>query len=289
MRRFEDHNPITVAFYFLCVIGLTMFSMNPMILILSLCAGVLTLCLYTHPRASSYVFGAGLFVVLAIINPLVVHRGATVLFYLNSRPFTLEALLYGLTAAAMVVAALCWLRALSGFMTSDKVLYLFSRLSPKLALLLSMAIRYLKLFRQRWRKTQQAQKALGLYDDGNLIDAVRGRARVFSILMTWALENGVVTADSMDARGYGSRRRSSFALFRFHLSDGILILLFLSLTALTAAGLITAHIDYYPDLDLILFSPLSVAGYLSYGVLTLTPIILNTKEAIRWHSLRSGI
>ena len=289
MRRFEEYNPLTTAVYYLCVIFVTMFSMDPVILAVSLISSVLTFCLYWNGKARDHLFALVLFLILMLINPLVSHNGVTVLFYLNDRPFTLEATLYGAAAAAMVTAALYRLRSFTREMTSDKLIYLTGRLSPKLSLLLSMAIRYVALFKHRWQVIRDSQKALGLFDDGNLIDAIRGRVRVLNILVTWALEQGIVTAESMEARGYGSRRRTSFAIYRITATNVLLILLILGLTTVTAFGVHAAAIDYYPSVAMDLSSPLSLAGYFCYGLVSILPVIINTKEAIKWRCLRSEI
>lgn len=289
MKRFDELNPAAVFVYYAAVTVVTMFSMNPVIIGIALLSSLLCYCLYAKGSMRVHLFSLALFLVLAVINPLVVHNGVTVLFYLNSRPITLEATLYGVSAAATVTATLYRLRSLSHDFTSDKLLYLFSRISPKAALILSMALRYVSLFKVRWHKVQDAQQALGLYRDGNLIDAVHGRLRVLSILMTWSLENGVVTAQSMDARGFGSRRRSSYAIFRFRITDLLFILLTLALTGGSAAALISAHFDYYPAVDAALLSPLSITGYAAFAILSVMPVIINTKEAVKWRRLTSAI
>ena len=89
--------------------------------------------------------------------------------------------------------------------------------------LLSMTLRYIPLFRGQVRKTQQAQKALGLYKEDSIPDSIRGGIRIFSVMVSWALENGVITADSMTARGYGTKRRSHFSVFRFRREDALLL------------------------------------------------------------------
>ena len=86
-----------------------------------------------------------------------------------------------------------------------------------------MAVRNLALFRAQMHKIQTSQRALGLYREGHLIDDLRGGLRVFSILLTWALENGIITANSMEARGYGGGKRSSFTYFRWHTADVMLL------------------------------------------------------------------
>ena len=288
MRRFFEYNPAAVMLYFIAVTGITMFTVNPVIVGLSLFASALNFALYTKGGLKSHIFSAILFVVLAAANPLFVHRGMTVLFYLNDRPITLEAAVYGVTAAGTVVASLYWLRLLGKVMTSDRLLYLFGRISPKIALILSMAIRYVELFRARWRRIQDAQRALGLYDDGNLIDALKGRARVLSILITWSLENGIITAESMEGRGWGVGRRTSFALYRIRIHDMIVMAVCTALAAVGIIGVAAAEVGFYPMISMELTRPLSIAGYVGFGILALLPVIINTKEAIRWRFLISA-
>lgn len=288
MREFHEYNPIAVAVYYLCVTAVTMFTMNPIIIGISLVASILNYALYAKGGVKPHLFSLILFVILAAVNPLVNHNGMTVLFYLNDRPITAETAIYGAVAAGMTVAALYWLRAFSKAMTSDKLLYLFGRLSPKLSLILSMAIRYVELLRVRWRKIQASQRALGLYDDGNLIDAVRGRARVLSILITWALENGIITAESMDARGYGTGRRTSFKLYHIRMQDVLIIAVCAAAATIGIVGLNAAAIEWYPMIEMKLFKPVSIMGYIGFGILAILPVIINTKEAIRWRYLRSA-
>ena len=287
MRRFEERNPAAIAFYYLCVLAITMFSMNPLILCISLLSAVLCAVVEHSADMRAHLFSVAVFAVAAIINPIAVHKGMTVLFYINNHPFTLEAAVYGLAAGAMITAALYRLRAFSKAMTSDKVMYLFGHISPKTALMLSMTIRYVELLKMRWRSISDTQRALGLYDDGNLIDAIRGRARVLSILITWTLENGIVTAESMEARGYGSARRTSYATYRMHADDVIFIAVCATLSAVTAVGIVLSRTAYYPQLDMEIFTPWGITGGAAFALLSILPLIVNTKEALRWRCLLS--
>ena len=285
--RFEQLNPFTVAVYYLCVLGIIMFSMNPLLIAIALVSSVLSAVIGGTAGKKAHLFSLAVFLIAAVLNPLFVHKGQTPLFFFNDNPITLEATVYGLCAAGMLTAALYRLRDLSKVMTSDRVLYLFGRFSPQLALLLSMAIRYTALFRVRWRRICDAQRALGLFDDGNLIDAVRGRARVLSILITWTLENGIITAESMESRGYGTGRRTSYATYRVHRYDVILMLLCIWLTAVSAVGIYYSKAAFYPELSMDLLSPWGIAGAAAFTVLSVLPLIINGKEAIRWRLLLS--
>jgi len=292
VRALEDLNPITAAVYFLAVSGIAMFSMNPVLLVISLAGAVLFFLIRNGSRsAASHLWMFGLFLLLFLVNPLFSHNGATVLFVLNDNPVTLEATVYGAAAAVMVVSVLYWFRSFTQIMTSDKLLYLFGSLSPKLALVMSMGLRYVPLFSRQASKIGQAQTALGLYKDDNLVDRFRGGVRIFSVLVTWALENGIVTADSMAARGFGCGRRSRFSIFRFTSADVLVLTVTLLLFASAAVSLGSGALlfTYYPSIKPPDPTPLALSGCISYGLLALLPSILEAEEKIRWTCLKLKI
>ena len=109
-------------------------------------------------------------------------------------------------------------------------------------------------------------------------------------MLTWALENSVDTADSMKARGFGSKGRTSFSLYRFSLRDGAVLAFLLCCIALTVWGLACggAQAYYFPGLVFSWTIPgiFSMAGY---ALLCLTPVLYSLLEVIRWHSLQSAI
>ena len=290
MRVFADSNPIAAALYFLAVTGIVMFSANPIISAISLIGAVVLFIMNNGRKGlSAHLFSAMLFAVMALVNPLVSHNGATVLFVLNNTPVTLEALIYGICSSAMVVAVLYWFRSFSQIMTSDKLLYLFGALSPKTALVLSMALRYVPLFGRQIKKIHASQKALGLYKDDNIADSFKGGMRIFSIMITWALENGIVTADSMTARGYGIGKRSSFSIFRFRSEDVFLILAAAVFSALTVYGIMGAEFCFYPYFTVPEMTFRLAVGYISYGAMILLPVIIGVKEELKWKYLQSKI
>lgn len=290
MRRFEEYHPTALAVYFLATAGLCMFSMDPALLGLSLLGAVICLGVLGGMRPwRSHLYALVLFAGVALVNPLVSHKGVTVLFVLNANPVTMEAAIYGLAAGAMLLATLYWFRAFNRVMTSEKLLHIFGGLSPKLALMLSMALRYVPLFTRQASQVDQSQKAMGLYREDNLIDRIKGGMRIFSVMVTWTLENGIITADSMTARGYGIGRRSRYTIFRWRKGDVLLLAATLLLTALTLFGLADVTVDYYPAFRISPMTARALMGYASYGLLTLLPALITGKEALKWHCLRSSI
>lgn len=290
MRAFSAYNPIAVFVYFLTVAGTAMFCLHPVLVVLSfLGAAALFAVRNGGKQWKSHLYFLALFVIMACVNPLVSHRGVTVLFVLNDNPVTQEAVLYGLFAAGMILAVIYWFRSFSQIMTSDRLLYLFGAVSPKFALLVSMALRYVPLFGRQARRVRQAQRAAGLSGTDNIVDSARGGLRVFSILVTWGLENGIITADSMAARGYGIGRRTRFARFRFRRSDAMLLLLSLLLGGVVCAGIGTGGLDFsfYPAVKAATPTPLTYAGLGAYGLLAFLPTLLEVKERIKWNCLLS--
>lgn len=290
MRSFAEHDPIAVAVYFLLVTVITMFSADPIIFLLSF-AGAVTYYVYVNrtSRAKNYLFSFALFLVTALINPLISHNGVTVLFVMNNDPVTLEAAVYGLFAAVMIISVFYWFASFSDIMTSDKLLYLFGALSPKLALVLSMSLRYVPLFSKQAKRIDAAQKGLGLYREDNVIDGIRGKLRVFSVMVTWALENGIVTADSMSARGYGIGKRTRFSVFRMQAADAVLLITSVLLAFVALVTLSGLEYEYYPVLSFPYITPWGIIGYSAFAVLTLLPTVTEIKEEIKWKYLRSRI
>ena len=291
MRSFQNCNPIVITVYFLSVIGILMFSQNPILLLLGFIGAFFYILMRSRVSVKSHLFYFLLFTVLTLINPLMSHNGMTVLFVVNDSPITLEALVYGVVNAGILITMLYLFRTFSEIMTRDKLLYVFGSLSPKLALVLSMGLRYVTLFRERTTKISESQKALGLYKEDNILDKMKSDLRIFSILITWALENGITTADSMAARGYGRCRRTYFTLFKFRKSDVLLLILTILCSMLTIIGMAFGTLDFifYPTLNLESFTPLGIVAYVGYGILAVLPIILETEERLKWKYLQSKI
>lgn len=292
MRSFSEYNPVAIFIYFFSVTGVAMFNTHPVLTALSLVGGII--CLLTYDKKRRYKEHIGffiLFLILAAANPLVSHNGVTVLFVLNNNPVTLEALLYGINSAAIIIGVLYWFRTFTHIMTSDKLLYITGALSPKLSLVLSMALRYVPMFREQTEKVRNAQKGMGLFKDDNIIDDIRSNMRIYSILITWALENGITTADSMEARGFGVGKRSCYSNFSFRTSDVLFILTDLSLLTATVIGMISGRFNYvfYPKINSADMGAVGTVGAIAYSVLIFLPFIIEMAVNIRWKYLKSKI
>lgn len=293
MNAFAGFHPAALMLYFVTVLLFTMFTWNPVLLALSLAGGMAFVTALERPRelGRNLAFYLPLYLMIAVINPLFSHNGVTPLFFLNGNPVTLEAVLYGLDIAVMLVAVLYWFKGYSHVMTSDKFLFLFGRAIPRLALVLSTALRFVPLLKVQIRRVGRTQKAMGLYAADSYVDKVKGGLRVFLFLIAWSLENAVETGDSMRARGYGLKGRSHFSLFRFTPRDGVLLGGTLAALLVLLAGFASGAVAFvfYPRITALPVSPLAAACYVVFGVLTLLPFILEAEENAKWRYYRSKI
>lgn len=290
MTGFSYLNPAVITVWFLSVSAIAMFCNHPCITFLTLTGSVIFYIMNSKSRKMrSHLFFFILFIVLSLANPFVSHNGATVLFVMNNNPVTLEALLYGINSSAMIVGVLYLLRCFSSIMTSEKLLYVTGRLSPKLSMILSMAVRFVPLFGRQGQKVNDAQKAMGLYKDDNIIDDLKGHLKVFSVVSTWGLENGIITADSMEARGYGTARRTRMTRFRFTKYDAAFLCtsIILALICASAVGTKKIFFEFYPVIRNANMGVHGIVGMIAYAVLVFMPIIIDTEVRLRWKYLTS--
>ena len=293
MLSFERFHPIVNFTYFLAVILFSMIFMNPVCLGISLGLSFLT----AIDMKGRSMLGFGLKVLLpvmvltALINPAFNHRGVTLITYQpGGNPLTLESILFGLAASAMIGSVICWFSCYNRIMTSDRFIYLFGRVIPSLSLIFSMILRFVPRFGAQIKRIYGAQKALYGEEGENLRGRARAGLRSFSAMIDWALENSIQISDSMKSRGYGQRRRTAFSIFTFERRDGVSLLLILALSAyiLVGKGLGAVDYRYFPDFQAVTGGVYTATVFLAYGMLCAFPLLIDIRERIQWNVLESN-
>lgn len=290
---FSAYSPIINFIFYIGAIICGMFFIHPAFLV---CAVILSAAYYLTIRGSSgikMVLGMiPVWIALAVINPLVNTRGSIVLFtYFNGRPYTLEALCYGIALGAMFVSVILWFMSYNSVMASDKFIYLFGKTLPSASLILTMVLRLVPNYQKKIKQIAGARKGIGKGADS---ESKREKAEdgltIVSALTSWAFEGGIITADSMRSRGYGTGKRTNFSIYKFETRDRLLlIIMLLLLAAVFLCGLkggTTAA--YTPDISLA-SNQWTVFGAIAYFIFLAIPTALNLLEALTWHILRSKI
>lgn len=293
MKYFQKLHPLSAFIYFLIVILIAMLTMNPIIITICYVSGI---CFYgmlvgIRKLLNSLKYNIPLLLMLALTNPLFVHKGETILFFLNDNPVTLESILYGIFASMMIMSIYYWFCCYSEIMSSDKFIYLFGKVSPKLSLLLSMSLSFIPKLKKRYKEIYNAQKALGIFISKSYVDKIRTVFRILAILLTSSLENAIETSDSMKARGYGLKGRTSYTIYSFNISDIIFLIfsLFVGIGIILFIILGYSTFNYYPTISTFDFSPIVIIMYLLIVIKTGISILLEVKENLLWRYLKSKI
>lgn len=288
---FSGYHPAVNFLYFVLVIGFSMFFLHPVCLIISLACALSYNVSLNGGKALrlQLLFALPVMLMTAVVNLLFNHRGDTVLAYLpGGSPLTLESVLYGLAAAAMLWAVVAWFGCYNVVMTADKFLYLFGRVIPAVSLLLSMTLRFVPKFKDRLHAVTQAQRSVGRsVSEGPLRQRLQNAVTILSILLTWSLENAIETADSMKSRGYGLGRRTAFSIYRLDSRDKAAMLWLASCGLFILWGWASGslHWQYFPAVKVSAITPLAAGCFAAYLALCLTPLMLNGKEALTWRRL----
>lgn len=254
MHEFKSYHPIVNFTYFLFVILFSMFFMHPACLVISLACSFLYSVTLNGKRAAKFnlLYMLPMMLVCALLNPAFNHEGATILTYLPSgNPLTLESVVYGLAAAAMLVSVICWFSCYNAVMTSDKFIYLFGKIIPALSLILSMALRFVPKFKAQVKVISNAQRCIGRdISNGGVIKRAKHGLTILSIMVTWALENAIETADSMKSRGYGLPGRTAFSIFTFDKRDATALFCIVCLAAYVLCGSLLGgmYFSYFPSM-----------------------------------------
>ena len=296
---FSTYHPLVTFIYFVVVIGCAMFVMHPIFLILSLMGGLFYNLYINREKAlkTLITFYIPVFLICAVANPIFNHKGVTIITYLPSgNPLTLETIVYGFATGIMLVTVLCWFTCYISVMTSDKFIYIFGKIIPAMSLVLSMALRFVPKYQIQLKKVSDSQRVMekdvkeqkGIK---SIISKSKKGMHILSILTTWSLESSVITADSMRARGYGLRGRNNFVIYRFDTRDKMMTIVLALETIIVLTGIFTSKVNflYYPMIMVNEVTPVTLVIYICYGILCMTPWIINRIEDIRWHYLRSKI
>lgn len=283
MIEFKTYHPIVNFTYFVFVIGFSMFFMHPVCLCMSLICGFTCLMMLKGKKGiKSLAYILPVLITAAIMNPAFNHAGVTVLGYLPSgNPLTLESIMYGLAAGAMLASVICWSSCYSEVMTSDKFIYLFGKIIPSLSLILSMTLRFVPKFSAQLKTVANAQKCISRdTSDGSVVRRAKHGLTILSAMVTWSLENAIETADSMKSRGYGLPGRTAFSIFTFDKRDRNALLFILVSGIYIIIGSVAGSISfrYFPSVKTGGFSPYGISVFSVYFLLCICPVIIELWE-----------
>lgn len=310
---FKGYHPLVNVLFFISIIAFGMLLRHPVYLVISFISSTAYYLKLSGKdgRKTVFRFLLPMLLFVVIINSFFNHYGVTTLFILPSgNNFTFEALVMGIVSGITVVSVIQWFFCCNEVVTEDKFMHIFGRILPKGALVVSMILRFVPLYRRRYKEISQARKCIGLNGTDSFICKMKNTFKNIGILVSWNFENAIETADSMKARGYGLKGRTYYSRFQWHTGDTLALILLVLFDALIIFGLVSnsAYCIYNPyviinqpseigttyiinELNLTInpFSFLSIISLIAFTLLCFLPLTIDLKEDIKWHRLQSKI
>lgn len=288
--EFYRYHPIVNFVYFALVIGITMFSMSPYFLAVTFGFSWIYSVLLRGKEIIKFnlMMCFSIMVVMVIINLFFSGNGETVLFYINTNRITAESAVYGAASAVMLISVVIWFTSFNVMISADKLIYLFGKAAPVLGLTLSMIFRFIPLLKNRFAEITLGQKCMKRsHSEGNPIKRSRQLLKEVSILIAWSLEASIESADSMEARGYGLKGRTSFHLYRFTGRDTAALILMTAVSLPVIYGISTGltNMYFYPKLVLPEMNLQTAVILMCYCVLAAVPILIDLAGEYKWRQL----
>ncbi len=291
---FSKLHPAVNLLFFIGAICFGVLLQHPVYLLAGIFAsGVYYFFLNGRKGTKNILLMIPIFIFVTLINPIVNTRGVTVLFTYFDRPYTLEALIYGVAVAATFVLMLLWFGCYGKVLTGDKFTCLFSNLAPSLSLLLVMVFRMIPNLLQKAKQIIGVRSSIGkgTAEKSTIKDKLNTGMTVIGVLTSWALEGSITTSDSMRSRGYGTTKRTSFTVYRITKTDWILTAIMIVLLGVivffAANGGMNA--EFLPERNITPIKGKNIIGFIAYFGYLMIPTLLNIKEVLQWKISESKI
>lgn len=288
---FERCHPAVNLIYFVAVVAAMITFQHPVFLAVSFLCAVA----YSVKRGGwkTLMFNLCLLPMIAafaLYYSSYTHFGMTVLqqnFVGNN--MTLESLVYGIVLGISVAGVCIWFSCVYSVFTTDKVVYLFGRVSPRLSLFLAILLRMVPRIKKEAKRINMAQQGIGKgVNQGSFFARLHNGIRIFSMLITWTIDALTIASESMRSRGSNLRGRKAFSIYRFDNRDRIFVIgLFLCLT-LTMMAVLLGQTDMVYD-PKIIWTDVSPILCIGYAVLCLMPLGLEIWTEYRFQKARESL
>lgn len=285
--RFDSYHPAINFIYFTTVIACTFWFNHPVFLAISFACAfaysvklrgikglVFNLCLI--PLIGLYAWWYSYYNHFGVTNLRVNFAGNYI---------TLESVAAGFAVGVAAAAGIMWFSCVFTVISSDKVVYLLGRISPKLSLFFSILLRMFPRIGRRFIKLNVSRKGIGHgAAQGRIGEKILNLIKILSSLVSWTIEEFIESSVSMKNRGYSLKGRTSFSIYRFDNRDRSLVVIMFACMTVTmmAVMLDQTRMIYDPELIMYRITPVSVGFYVVYGFLLLLPGILQTMDEMKF-------
>jgi energy-coupling factor transport system permease protein len=227
-----------------------------------------------RPVGSALRYGIPFALAIALVNPLVVREGLTVLLRFGEIPpfgqvdVTLEAVAYGGLLGLRVFVVLLASVVATFTVDPDEVLRVFRRISFRSALTAALAVRLVPVLQRDGRRLAEARRCRA--DGGG--EGAAARLAVLRAVAAGALDRAADVAATLEVRGYGGARRAPRSRRPWSRHDFAFAASALGIVALVVAAAAggVAELEAYPRL-VTRFGPAELALAAALAAVALLP------------------
>lgn len=196
---------------------------------------------------------------VVVINMLVSSRGETTFWQgpyvwgFGQLSISLEGIVYGAVMALRLYVVVAAFTIVSLTVHPDEFTQLLARFAYRSGLAVSLSTRFYPAVVRDAAAIMDAQRSRGLdLDSGGRVARIRQRMPVVMPLFHSSLERAVGTAEAMEARGFGSTRRTRWHRRAWDAVDGLALVSALAIGGLSVALALwgDGHAVYYPTMGL---------------------------------------
>ncbi|BDZ70909.1 energy-coupling factor transporter transmembrane component T [Methanobacterium petrolearium] len=281
------HPGVYVIYYLLLILLAFMFNDPYYLVSFLICISILIAMQgISHEFKSVIQFFIPMSILIIILNPLASKVGTTHIYIMGSYYITLEALVYGILMSLSLLIILLVFASYNRSVSYQEMLYLFSKRFPHISMIIVMALRFIPLLTYR---LSEVNKIFKFNQDEqqkgeSRIERIKKTAQMLAVVVSWSLEESMLTAKSMKARGYGIKDRTSYLSYEFRKIDYLFISFIIVMTFISLAGLAQGYgrIEIYPTLKFNASENILNLYYLAFLMLLMPLIYLELREKFIW-------
>lgn len=173
-------------------------------------------------------FASSFLILILFFNTLLNQKFQPILWqfhwgFLTYR-FSYSAFLYGVAMALVLISMLFIFALLNVILTPNRLIYVFSPIAPRLAMLVSISFSLVANFILKFKRLITLQKTRNLdVSSGSLLTRTTKVLHIFEIMLQDSLSSAMETANLMDARGFGATKRTHYRSYHWQSSDLVFI------------------------------------------------------------------
>ncbi|MBL0386138.1 energy-coupling factor transporter transmembrane protein EcfT [Tumebacillus sp. ITR2] len=266
-RSADRHNlrghAATLLFYPFLMLMVSVLTYHPLYLGTELLVLIFALALHGGVRTfgRTLKFSIPILVLILAINTLLNKNGATLLYkgptvaILGQIRITWEALAYGLIMGLRMLVFFAIFALALNWLSADRALGLSAKVAKRSAVTVMMTTRLIPYLTEQSHQIGDVLRTRGVrFEEGNLLSRLAARRPLLNVLLISSLEGSWQVAESMEARGFGQGKRTSYSRERWSRIDLIIWLTFLAAIALVVWSWFTAWtwIEFYPRIQTVM-------------------------------------